>query len=196
MRVIANPTRRGIAQQRQLLFEASHGERVLFLDDDVWLASGALAILDEALTELECGFVGMPLIGLSYLEDVRPWEQEQLQFWRGKPTPEVITPDSSEWERYQLHNAATPAHVGRNLEKWRAYKIAWLGGCVLYLREALEEVDAWQFWDQLPTQHAGEDVAVQMKIMARRGAAGILPSLAFHQEVETTIPHRMVQAYR
>lgn len=197
IRILSNPIRRGVAQQRELLFQASSDVTLLFLDDDVWLGPGALGILDQALAKLECGFVGMPLIGLTYIDDVRPAEQRHLEFWEDKPTPEVVLPGSKEWQRYELHNAANPVHLNASLhpETWKAYKVAWIGGCTLYQRRALDEVGAWSFWSQLPSEHAGEDVAVQLKIMARRGGAGILPSLAFHQQVPTTIPQRDVQAY-
>lgn len=199
--VLRNPARRGIAQQRQLLFSASVTEQVLMLDDDVWLAPGGLTTLQEALTALECGFVGMPLIGLSHLEDQRPDDLDLVQWWEGKPQPERIEPGDERWQRYRLHNAANPAHLNERAdfaqqpEHWRAYRIAWVGGCALYQRKALADVGAWSFWNQLPPTHAGEDVLVQLRLLARFGGAGIMPSYAFHHEVETTLPERGQQAY-
>lgn len=60
--------------------------------------------------------------------------------------------------------------------KWRAYKIAWIGGCVLYDRAALVEAGGFDFWQRLPADHAGEDVAAQQRVLARFGGAGVLPS--------------------
>jgi hypothetical protein len=45
-----------------------------------------------------------------------------------------------------LHNAANPVHLARRHlrpdERWLAYKIAWVGGCVLYERAVLDAVGA------------------------------------------------------
>ncbi|BCW57610.1 hypothetical protein SAMN02799638_04367 [Arthrobacter sp. UNCCL28] len=75
------------------------------------------------------------------------------------------------------------------------YRVAWLGGCVLYNRHALIESGGFSFWRGLPANHAGEDVVAQWQVMERFGGAGILPSGAVHLESPTTVTDRRVEAY-
>lgn len=75
------------------------------------------------------------------------------------------------------------------------YRVAWLGGCVLYRREALNAAGGFTFWAALPADHAGEDVLAQWQVMERFGGAGILPSGAVHLESPTTVTDRRVEAY-
>jgi glycosyltransferase involved in cell wall biosynthesis len=190
--------RRGLAEQRQFLLDRATAPHVLFLDDDVWLAPGTLARLYEAISALRCGFVGCAMQGLSYLDDYRPGELEPYEEWTGPVEPETVTPDSPAYARWTLHNAANLVHLARRLGvedgPWRAYKVAWIAGCVLFDREKLRESGGLDFWRDLPPDHAGEDVAVQWRVMARHGGAGLLPSGAVHLESETTVPDRRVQA--
>jgi len=191
--------RRGLAEHRGALLARSRARYVLYLDDDVWLAPGTIARLHEAITELRCGLVGAPLQGLSYLEDVRPHELAPFERWAGRPEPELVEPDTPAWRRWTLHNAANPAHLAqrhvRPGERWVAYKVAWVAGCALYDREALEAVGGFDFWRELPDMHAGEDVLVQQRVLAALGGAGILPSGAYHLESPTTVPDRRVNAF-
>jgi hypothetical protein len=165
----------------------------------VWLEPGAVARLHEAIGELGCGFVGAAVQGLSYVEDHRPPELEPFERWLGRPRPERIEPGSAAWRRWTLHNAANPTHLGQRHvapgERWVAYKVAWIGGCVLYDRRALDAVGGFGFWAELPESHCGEDVLVQQRVMARFGGAGILPSGAYHLESPTTVPDREVKAW-
>jgi len=191
--------RRGLAEQRQFLIESSTAERLLCLDDDVWLEPGALARLDTALTELRCGFVGYAVQGLSYLDDPRPGERAGFEPWGGGGiAPERIRPGSPPFDRWRLHNAANMTHEAaeRRLadDDRLAYRVAWIGGCVLYERASLLAVGGYDFWPELPAEHAGEDVAAQWRVMARDGGAGILPSGAVHLEAPTTIVDRHVNA--
>ncbi len=137
------------------------------------------------------------MLGLSYLDDVRPQEQA-IEFWDGPVEPEVVRPGSEAWKRARLHNAANLAHVARShgvtREADRLYRVAWVGGCVLYDRAALVEAGGFGFWKDLPVAHAGEDVLAQLRVMARRGGAGLLPSGAYHQELPTTVEDRTVDA--
>ena len=66
----------------------------------------------------------------------------------------------------------------------------WAAGCVLFDRGALLESGGFDFWDAIPDAAHGEDVLVQLRVMARRGGAGILPSGAYHQQSRTTMPSR------
>lgn len=197
-RVLRHRPRRGVAEHRQFLLGQARAEFVLFLDDDVWLEPGALERMHEALTALDCGFVGMAPQGLSYLGDRRPAQQESFEPWDGPVQPERIRRGSPGYERWPLHNAANLAHLAADRPEppsgWEAYKIAWLGACVLYRRQALLDAGGFGFWPELPTQHAGEDVVVQWRLMERLGGAGLLPSGAVHQEAPTTIPVREVDA--
>lgn len=194
--------RRGLAEHRQFLLEQSSADRVLYLDDDVWLAPQAVWTLQEALDELGCGFVGMPVQGLSFLDDRRPHELEPFEAWDGPVEPERLDQDSPSFRRWTLHNAANPAHLAADLVRngrlapgeWLAYRIAWVGGCALYRREALVECGGFAFWRHLPPAHAGEDVVAQWRVMERYGGAGILPSHAVHLESPTTVLDRDAEA--
>jgi glycosyltransferase involved in cell wall biosynthesis len=190
--------RRGLAEHRASLLAASTARYVLFCDDDVWLEPGTVARLHEAIVELRCGLVGAAVQGLSYLHDHRPAELAPFERWQGRPEPERIAPGTPAWARWTLHNAANPRHLARRHlrpgEPWVAYKIAWVGGCVLYDRDVLETVGGFDFWPDLPEEHCGEDVLVQHRVLARAGGAGILPSGAVHLEAPTTVPDRRVQA--
>lgn len=190
--------RRGLAEHRAALLAQSVARYVLFVDDDVWLEPGAVRRLHEAILELRCGLVGAAVQGLSYLDDHRPAELAPFERWAGRPEPERIEPGSPAWQRWTLHNAANPVHLAdRHVapgERWVPYKVAWVGGCVLYDRSVLDAVGGFDFWTELPENHCGEDVLVQQRVMARAGGAGILPSGAFHLESPTTVPDRTVQA--
>jgi GT2 family glycosyltransferase len=198
VRVGRHLPRRGLAEHRAALLARSDARYVLFVDDDVWLAPGVLARLHEAIVELGCGLVGAALQGPSYLDDRRPAELAPFERWDGPPQPERIEPGTAAWDRWTLHNAANPLHLAerhvRPGERWVPYKIAWVGGCVLYDRSVLDAVGGFDFWPELPETHCGEDVLVQQRVMARAGGAGILPSGAYHLESPTTLPDRSVQA--
>jgi GT2 family glycosyltransferase len=190
--------RRGLAEHRAALLARSDARYVLFLDDDVWLEPGTVGRLYEAIVTLRCGLVGSAVQGLSYLDDVRPAELEPFERWSGRPEPERVEPGTPAWERWKLHNAANPLHLAhRHLrpgERWVPYKIAWVGGCVLYDRQVLDACGGFDFWTDLPAEHCGEDVLAQQRVLAAAGGAGILPSGAYHLESPTTVPDRTVQA--
>ena len=191
--------RRGVAENRSYLLSLARAPRVLFLDDDLLLDPDLVARLSTAMDEESCGFVGSGLIGLSYLHDVRPQEQA-IEFWDGPVRPETVLPGSPAWERYRLHNAANIHHVAQRLGIDRAnsrkYKVAWVGGCVMYDAAALRAVGGFDFWPQLPPEHAGEDVLAQLRVMARFGGCGLIPSGAYHQELPTTVTDRRFDAPR
>jgi GT2 family glycosyltransferase len=186
--------RRGLAEHRAFLLDQATAPYVLFLDDDVWLEPGALARLRDAIGVLGCGFVGAAVQGLSYVDDIRPHQLAPYEEWDGQVVPETVTKDSP---RGWLHSAANPYHLelklGLQPGEWRAYKVAWVGGCVLYDRQALVDCGGFDFWSQLPVEHAGEDVGAQWRVMARYGGAGIVPTGAVHLESPTTVPNREVE---
>jgi GT2 family glycosyltransferase len=198
VRTVRHLPRRGLAEHRDALLLASRARYVLFCDDDVWLRPGTVARLHTAITELGCGFVGAAVEGLSYAGDHRPAELAAFERWDGPPQPEQLEPGSPQWERWRLHNAANPLHLAarhvRPGEAYVAYKVAWVGGCVLYDRMALEAVGGFGFWTRLPPEHCGEDVLAQHRVMELFGGAGILPSGAVHLEVPTTLPDRTAPA--
>lgn len=189
--------RRGMAEQRQFLLDHARARHALFLDDDVLLDPDLLQRMLDAIRQQRCGFVGSALIGLSFVDDERP-EEQAIEFWEGPVLPENLTPRGAEWARHRLHNAANLYHVQRRLgltpERQRLYKVAWVGGCVLYDVEALRASGGFDFWRALPRDHSGEDVVAQLRVMARYGGCAVIPSGAYHQELPTTIPHREVDA--
>lgn len=189
--------RRGLAEQRSFLLGQANAPRVLFLDDDVYLEPATLRRLVRALDEQRCGFVGSAVIGLSFLDDERP-HQQAVEFWDTRVEPESIAPDDDAWVRHRLHNAANIYHLQRRLQPDgdRLYKVAWVGGCVLYDTRCLREAGGFDFWRSLPQEHAGEDVLAQIRVMERFGGCGLLPSGAYHLELPTTVPNREVDAPR
>jgi glycosyltransferase involved in cell wall biosynthesis len=196
--------RRGITEQRSFLLSKATASTVVFLDDDVWLEPGVLDRLHRALQVLGCGFVGAAMQGLSHLEDRRPDECVPFELWDGPVEPETIIKDGPAWARWMLGNAANGVHLAESLgldldavpppERWVAYKIAWAAGCVLFDRAALLDAGGFDFWRVLPVDAHGEDVLAQLRVMARRGGAGILPSGAYHQQSPTSIPARSASA--
>lgn len=189
--------RRGLAEHRQFLLDASGGRYILFLDDDLLLEPFVVDQMRKAIGELDCGFVGSAVHGLSFVDDHRPHE-EAVEFWDRQVEPETVVPDSPQWRRHLLHNAANLLHVQRRLavrpEDPRPYRVAWVGGCVLYDVARLRDSGGFDFWRNLPREHSGEDVLAQLRVMARYGGCGLLPSGVYHQELPTTVTDRTVDA--
>ena len=195
--ILRHLPRRGMAEQRQFLLDRARGRYALFVDDDVILEPHLLERLVGVLARHGCGFVGSAVIGLSFEHDERPHEQA-IEFIDGAVTPETIRPGMPQWQRHALHSAANLHHVARRLQLTRAneriYRIAWVGGCVLYDTAKLRASGGFAFWRELPPEHCGEDVLAQQRVMARFGGCGLIPSGAYHQELPTTLPRRDVDA--
>lgn len=186
-----------MAEQRQFLLERSRAGLVLYLDDDLILEPYVLEIMANTIQREECGFVGCAPIGLSYAEDVRPHEQS-IQPWHGPVLPERVSIGDAAWQRHLVHNGANLWHVQRELgitpQNPTPYKVAWVGGCVLFNAEALREAGGFDFWRDLPDHHCGEDVLAQLRVMAARGGCGLMPSGVYHLELPTTLPDRRANA--
>src|SRR5699024_7957399 len=157
VRVERHLPRRGMAEQRSFLLGSSRAKYVLFLDDDVWCEPGLLGRLLDAIRRLGCGFVGSAVQGLSYLGDERPDEQEPLEFFHGRVEPETIRRHSPGFQRLNLHNAANLTHIAAQMDivpgGWRAYRVAWVGGCCLFNRDALVASGGFDVWVALPPGH-------------------------------------------
>jgi GT2 family glycosyltransferase len=195
--------RRGMAEHRDFLLSRVRAPYALFLDDDVVCEGDLLARLLAAIRAAGCGFVGAGLIGPSFADDRRPHEQPFEPWPGGRVAPETVEPGSPAWDRYRLHNAANLHHLRERLESETGerprdtlYKVAWVGGCVMYDVAKLRETGGFSFWQALPERHAGEDVLAQLRLMRRHGGAGLFPSGAYHLELPTTIPDREVDAPR
>jgi len=180
------------------LLEQAIAPYVLFLDDDVLLEPWVLGLLLRTMRQEGCGFVGNPLVGPSYVDDVRPDELAPFEPWVGPVQPEILQKDTPEWERWRLHNAANSYHLqqkmGITVEHPCRYHVAWIAGCVLYDRAKLLAVGGFKFWQDLPPNSCGEDVLVQQRLLKRFGGCGVLPSGAYHQELPTTISDRTYNA--
>lgn len=194
---LVNLPRQGMAQQRQFLLDNSRSRYSFFMDDDVILEPFVLGNLVNVMHAHGCGFAGNALIGLSYLDDVRP-EEQRIEFFEQAITPETVTPGKPEWQRHVLHNAANVLHLQERLdisaEKPLPYKVAWVGGCVLFDTDKLRQAGGFTFWQDLPRKHCGEDVLAQLRVAKQFGGCGVLPSGAYHQELPTTITERTVNA--
>jgi len=189
--------RRGMAEQRAFLLSHVSAPYCLFLDDDVLLENDVLERMHAAIVEQQCGFVGSALHGMSFLDDIRP-HQQHIEFWDGKVQPERVRPDSPAWARHHLHSAANLFHVQARLGLTRAttrlYRVAWIGGCVLFDTAKLREAGGFDFWSELPPAHCGEDVLAQLRVMERFGGCGMIPSGAYHLELPTTVTTRDIDA--
>jgi GT2 family glycosyltransferase len=189
--------RRGMAEQRAFLLARARAPYCLFVDDDVILEPDLVGRLHRTIVEQGCGFVGSALHGLSYRGQRRP-AQEAIEFWDGPVEPETVRPGSPAWERHHLHSAANLFHVQARLGSGRAatrcYRVAWIGGCVLFDTAKLRAAGGFEFWRELPAEHCGEDVLAQLRVMERFGGCGIIPSGAYHMELPTTITRREVDA--
>jgi GT2 family glycosyltransferase len=189
--------RRGMAEQRAFLLAQARARYCLFLDDDVLLEPDLVARLHHTIVAQRCGFVGSALHGLSYRGQERP-EQERIEFWDGLVEPETVRPGSAAWARHHLHSAANLFHLqarlGLRCDNQRLYRVAWIGGCVLFDTAKLRECGGFDFWPELPLGHCGEDVLAQLRVMARHGGCGLIPSGAYHMELPTTVTGRHVDA--
>jgi glycosyltransferase involved in cell wall biosynthesis len=189
--------RRGMAEQRAFLLAQARAPWCLFVDDDVILEPDLVERLQRAIAREHCGFVGSALHGLSYLGQHRP-EQEHIEFWDGPVEPETVVPMGPAWARHHLHSAANLFHVQSRLAlepgATRLYRVAWIGGCVLFDTAKLRAAGGFDFWRELPAAHCGEDVLAQLRVMQRDGGCGIIPSGAYHMELPTTITTRQVDA--
>jgi hypothetical protein len=197
VQILKHLPRRGMAEQRQFLLDQVRAPYALFLDDDLILEPWLIQNMLAALREEKIGFVGSAVIGLSFINDVRP-HQQAIEFWEGPVQPETIVPNGHGWDRWMLHNAANIYHIQQRLgigpNAPRKYKVAWVGACAMYDTAKLREVGGYSFWQELPPEHAGEDVLAQMRVMAKYGGCGIIPSGAYHMELPTTVVERKVDA--
>lgn len=195
--VYKNLPRRGMAEQRQFLLNHSRAPYALFIDDDLILEPYVIRMMVTAIREEKCGFVGSAAHGLSFINNVRPHEQA-IEIWEEPVRPEIVRPETREWERHKLHSAANLYHVQQQLgltpEEPHKYRVAWIGACVLYDAAKLRSVGGFNFWKELPKQHCGEDVLAQLRLMARYGGCGLIPSGVYHQELPTTVTDRGVNA--
>ena len=182
------PQINGIVEQRDFLLRRATADAVLYLDDDVFMEPWVVERLLETLQVQRCGFVGAFPAGLSHRDDVRP-EQQVVDYWDGPVQPEVVEPDSPQWERAQLHRAANLYHLSRSLPpgEFRLYKVAWIASCILYDRAKLLEVGGFSFWPRLPRYHSGEEVLVQNLLMRRWGGCALMPSGTYYTQVPTTV---------
>jgi GT2 family glycosyltransferase len=189
--------RRGLAEHRDSLLDAARAPYALFLDDDVWLEPNVVARLLATIRRHGCGFVGAAPQGWSWIDDVHP-EEQAIELWDGDVEPEAIEPDGPGWDRHRLHNGANLLHVEAALDlppgAAATYRVAWVGGCVLYDVAALREAGGFGFWRELPPEHAGEDVVAELRVMRARGGCGVVPSGAWHLELPTTVPNRETDA--
>lgn len=182
--------RLGMAEQRAFLLSQASAPCSLFLDDDVLLEGDLLGRLHRTLQAQGCGFVGSALHGLNHVGD-QHGEAHGIEFWDGTVEPEQLGPSSPAWSRRHLHSAANLFHLQARLaldrSTTRHYKVAWIGGCVLFDTAKLRAAGGFDFWKHLPDDYWGEDVLAQLRVMARFGGCGIVPSGAYHMDLPSTL---------
>lgn len=197
VRTFRHLPRRGLAEQRHFLLSQSQADYVQFVDDDVLLEPEVMARMLKVIREERIGFVGCAAAGLSYLDDFRPW-QHDIELWEGPVRPEPFDWENVPWDRHKVNNAANPLHLAAMLVKGEEpvrYKVAWVGGAnVIYDRRKLLEVGGFSWWDQLPPEHAGEEVLAQFLLLRKHGGCGILPCGTYHLGIPTLVPNREVNA--
>ena len=197
VRTFRHLPRRGLAEQRHFLLSQSQADYVQFVDDDVLLEPEVMARMLKVIREERIGFVGCAAAGLSYLDDFRPW-QHDIELWEGPVRPEPFDWENVPWDRHKVNNAANPLHLAAMLVKGEEpvrYKVAWVVGAnVIYDRRKLLEVGGFSWWDQLPPEHAGEEVLAQFLLLRKYGGCGILPSGTYHLGIPTLVPNRDVNA--
>ncbi|CAN5142514.1 glycosyltransferase family A protein [soil metagenome] len=180
---------RGIAEQRHFLLDRAEADHALFLDDDIFMEPFVIEHLLSVLQAETCGFAGAFPAGLTFVDDVRPGQQN-IELWEGPVQPEMVEVEGAGWERWHLHRAANLYHVAQKLAlphgEFLRYKVAWVGSCVLYDRKKLLEVGGFSFWKELPRYHKAEDIVVQNLLMRRFGGCGVVPSGTYHAEIATT----------
>jgi len=54
----------------------------------------------------------------------------------------------------------------------------------------------FEFWRELPSEHAGEDVLAQLRVMARYGGCGIILTRVYHQLLPAAVLNRKIDAPR
>src|SRR5438067_913480 len=170
--------------------QTKEGETYL---ESIEIQTLALARMLSVIQIDKCGFVGCAATGLSYLDDIRP-HQQQIEIWTGPVAPEPFEPNTIPWERHKVNNAANPLHLEQQLVTngdLVRYKVAWIGGAnVLYNRAKLLDVGGFSWWQRLPPEHAGEEVVVQFLLIRKYGGCGILPSGTYHLGLPTSIEDR------
>lgn len=182
------PQIHGIAEQRAFLLHRARADRILYLDDDVFMEPWVVGRLLETIQREECAFVGAFPAGLTFREDVRP-EQQRIEYLDGPVEPEAVDPGSPQWERWKLHLAANLWHVGQDLPpgEHRTYRVAWVASCILYDRRKVMEVGGFSFWERLPRYHSGEEVLLQNLLMRRWGGCAIVPSGTYYAQLPSTV---------
>lgn len=194
--------RRGVAEHRDFLLARATARRVLFLDDDVITEPDVVERLVRALDRERCGFIGSFVNAPSALSSTKPIDRAPadvtIEVWEGPVQPETVVAQSDEWRRSRVHFSSYLHEVTNRLgitkDSERLYKVAWVGGCVLYDTDVLRACGGFGFWRSLPAEHCGEDALAQLHVMQVAGGAALAPSGAWHQEVPTTVRSREADA--
>ena len=125
------------------------------------------------------------------MEEVRTHEQG-IEFRDSAVEAERGIPGAREWDRHKLYNAANLYYfrTAWDSERQRKYKVARVGGCVMYDADRLRDVGAFNFWKHPPPEYSGEDVLAQLHLLKRYGGFGIIPSGVYHQELPAPVQDR------
>ena len=119
-------------------------------DPGAWVIR-ALAGGSPAMQERSClGFVGSAVIGLSFVDDVRPHEQA-IEFWEGPVQPEIVVPTGTvgTLAAAQRSQHLSPPAAPRPQPENPAQVQGGLGRCMrLYDTAKLRAVGGYSFWQR------------------------------------------------
>ena len=190
--------RRGLAEQRAFLLDQARAPWCCSSTTTSSLEPDLIERLARAIGAAGCGFVGSAVHGLSHLDDERP-QQQAIEFWDGPVEPERSGPTARSGRATictapptsttcSAASASTPRRSASTGSPGSA------AACCSIPRSCAAPAASTS--GPNCRRHCGEDVLAQLRVMARDGGCGLIPSGAYHQELPTTVPLRRCDAPR
>ena len=199
VRIFKHLPRRGMAEQRQFLLDQVTAPYALFLDDDLilepWVIRNMLAAIREEGDLRVCRQRGdrPELPGRRAACTSR---RSSFGTGRCSPRPSCRTATvgsaGSCTTRPTSITSSSASASGRTTRASTRWPGSAPASCTT--RPSSATVGGYSFWQELPPEHTGEDVLAQMRVMAKYGGCGILPSGVYHLELPTTVVDRQVDA--
>jgi hypothetical protein len=167
----------------QALLDLAAAEYVLVVDDGIFLEADLLGRLVGGLRASGGALLGSSVVDLRFRDEHRP-DEEVIDFWDGPVRPEEIRLDSRAWARRKVHRGANLQHLRERLPRTRdrLYRVADIGGCVLYDTARLRSVGGFRplgDHGRHPSMPLSTTSAAQLRLLDRYGGAGLFPSGAY-----------------